>query len=51
MEILYPNQSNFKSKAPNVIKKFNNKFFEKKNPLLNEKIENVINTFDEISKY
>jgi hypothetical protein len=51
MEILYPNQSNFKSKVPNVIKKFNNQFFEKKNPLLNEKIENVINTFDEISKY
>lgn len=49
MEILYPKQRNLNNK--NIIKKFNNNFFEKKNPLLNEKIENIINVLDEISKY
>ena len=44
MEILYPVQN---QKSKNSIKYF----FKKKNPLLKDEIENIIETFDEISKY
>ena len=44
MEILYPVQN---QKSKDSIKYF----FQKKNPLLKDEIENIIETFDEISKY
>ena len=44
MDILYPIQ-NQKNKVSI------HQFFKKKNPLLKDKIENIIETFDEISKY
>ena len=51
MEILY----SYKKKIKNVDKLKNidvsKEFFKKKNSLYNEKIENIINTFDEISRY
>ena len=51
MEILYPIIKKTSNKNIYYYKKINNKFYNKRNPLLNEKIENIINTFDEISKY
>ena len=51
MEILYPIIKKTTNKKIVNYKKINNKFYKKRNPLLNEKIESIINTFDEISKY
>ena len=51
MEILYLHKKgNFLGKNINS-KKLIDKFYKKKNPLYDEKIENIISTFDEISKY
>ena len=51
MEIIY----SYKKKIKNINKLKNidasEEFFKKKNSLYNEKIENIINTFDEISRY
>ena len=51
MEILYSyqNKKNVKSQSNNI--DVTNKFYKKKNPLHDDKIENIIQTFDEISKY
>ena len=51
MEILYSyeNKKNFESQSNN--KDATNRFYKKKNPLYDDKIENIIQTFDEISKY
>ena len=51
MEIIY----SYKKKIKNINKLKNidvsEEFFKKKNSLYNEKIENIINTLDEISRY
>ena len=51
MKIIY----SYKKKIKNINKLKNidasGEFFKKKNSLYNEKIENIINTFDEISRY
>ena len=51
MEILYSylKKNNGRDLSNNI--QIANKFYKKKNPLYNEKIENIIDTFDEISKY
>ena len=51
MEILYSYKK--KNSNRNLENSFRtcSKFYKKKNPLNNEKIENIIETFDEISKY
>lgn len=51
MEILYSHKKiNLRSNRIND-KGIINKFYQKKNPLYDEKIENIISTFDEISSY
>ena len=51
MEILYSylKHNNSRDLSNNI--QITNKFYKKKNPLYNEKIENIVDTFDEISKY
>jgi hypothetical protein len=51
MEILYSyqNKKNVKSQSNNI--NVTNRFYKKKNPLYDDKIENIIQIFDEISKY
>lgn len=51
MEILYSYLKNNNSRDLSNNIQITNKFYKKKNPLYNEKIENIIDTFDEISKY
>ena len=51
MEILYsyPKKNNISNLPKNL--QVTDKFYKKKNPLYDEKIENIVDTFDEISKY
>ena len=51
MEILYSYNKKKNITNSAVTFKIIDKFFKKKNPLINEKIDDIINTFDEIAKY
>ena len=51
MEILYSYKHKKKVKDQSNNKDVTNRFYKKKNPLYDDKIENIIYTFDEISKY